>query len=108
MSLEQLTSTHQVQVQRLVAVRDDTLGWSERWTTVRAAECRIQPIGLRETAQLGRLGYEATHILYFAADPQVDERTRILFGQRIFDDLRPRNVDELDRLWIVTARETTP
>ena len=70
-------------------------------------EARIMQPKAEERQKYAQEDVVLGEVLLFDQDPQVGNRDRITFGSsRILDVLHQRNVQEMDRLWIVDTFES--
>lgn len=76
-------------------------------------DCRAMKASANERFQYGITDENATDYLLFTTDPQVDERDQIQVSAtstqpiRLLNVLTQINVQELDRLWIVSCQESS-
>lgn len=109
MSLEALTSTHQIQKYRLTQTSGPAMENVWVWgSPVGNLDCRIVPVSAKDVLLWQQRGKTVTHNLHFSSDPGVDENNGFSYLGRKFEFRGIRNADELGELWIVTVEERYP
>lgn len=107
MSLKSLTAQHSVTIHRETETRGVAGSAGFTWPKESSTTCRIQPASAMERQLALQRGTEVTHRIYFSSDPGLEEGDQIQYEGRKFDvESNPTNTDELNRLWVVMARES--
>lgn len=106
MSVESL-SVHRVNIQQDVGTADGAGQVPESWVAAQSnVMCRIRPVTADERAKWSGEPIIATHVVYFPdTSVPLTEKSRLIYGTRVFAVIDVRNVDELDRYLIVRCRE---
>ena len=107
MSLASVTSRHTATKLNLTETRGDELGSNQVWAfTNTVFTCTIVPATGSESDQLKQRGAMMSHMAYFHADPELDERNCLRWdgvgNGTFFRVLSPaRNAHGQNRLWMV-------
>ncbi len=103
MSIESLADKT-VSILRLSTTTTDTGAYEETFAVWKTWQVRIQPLTAAEMIKLGR---EATDIgiKLYGVPVGLEEPDRILYGDRTFEVVGVRNIDEQDRLSTVDCVE---
>lgn len=106
MSLASLTSIHSVTIEQRTTAKDAAAGVTRTWSTKSTKTCRVQPLSASKRAEFAKNEIQVSHTMYFDVDPSISNGDRIKFGSRYFEvRSNARNVDELNRLYVVYAQE---
>ena len=106
MTVESLTSEHVVTIQVQSETMDDSWTVVEAFTNVAVdVKCLVQEMDSREQLEYAARGLSVTHDVYFAADPEVTSKHRLLWEGKY---LRVHGAYKEGRpgeffLWIVQA-----
>lgn len=95
-----------VQIQARTDTTSPTTGVvTESWSTVESSYASIQPLDLIEEFKEGRREVTASHVIELRYTPILTTSHQILFGSRVFEVRRVRNVDEANVKLVVLAWE---
>lgn len=112
------TNTITVSIQRQTVTTTAGMGKSKAYTTgargtlPTSIACRLMKPNPMERLKYGIQDEDGTDYLLFQTHPRVDNRDRIIVPATTTDPARTlnvltcQNIQELDRLWIVSAQES--
>ena len=101
MSLQELTSIHEVDVYPLTQTKDAMGATVESLGTKTATlKCRVVPLSTREQEVAERRGLVATHSVQFSSDPSLTLRTALVRGDQVFHVREFQNQDGIGWSWI--------
>lgn len=104
MSIETLTSTHQILMEQEVVDNGPAMGRNKKFVQVGDwMSCRIVPYRAgEERFDFNVQSFRFTHTLYFSFDPQADERMRFKDEEgNQYYFLKSKNPDKLNRFFKV-------
>jgi hypothetical protein len=81
--------------------------WTEKRSGAKGTvACRIQPARAFDKSLAKQDGYDISHVLFFSEDPQLLYHDQVWYnGRKFLIEGIPIDVDELGRLWKVSAQE---
>lgn len=105
-SLQSLASLHSVTIQLKTESIGSAGGTSYTYSTIQTGvRCRVQPVSATDRVDFQVRGFDISHAVHFASNPNIDEQNCILFGTRRLHVRRVLNINEMNRLWIAYCSE---
>ena len=103
---------HTVEIQIRSTSQDELGADLETWTTVSGqdeVEAWVQPAGMAEIDRFAKRGQRVSKKVYFADDPSIDDRHRIVYNDVPYRFVAFDNADAgLDVLWKAFVDDETP
>lgn len=98
---------HKVQIQNPSETGDSQGGAEFTWTTAGSAWAAIEPLSSREQSYQATIQISATHKVTMRYTPLVTNRSRLLYGARVFEIISRVNSEERGEQLILVCNEVS-
>lgn len=96
---------HRLDIKTKTSVSDGIGGHTETWATTSTVWGSVAPIKAIQRMEYKTINVDATHLIEIRGLIDIDETSRIYFGDRVFEVLTVENIQEADFLKVITCKE---